>query len=238
MARQLPAVIFIMTIWLLACSASYRGFAQGRPEPRSEPHPHNYTVLEEHKDKEGNTVRTIQYEQGGQHIRETITIRTIPPNLHRPIDPDTLLKDSVMLVVVKSRYALEVWYRHKLVRSYKAVFGPRPLENKCMAGDRCTPEGWFTIQAKNPNSKYGKFMLLSYPDDSSMSRFMKLKDHGIIPKTAQPGGDVGIHGVWKGGDDMIEKGVCWTDGCVAITNKDVDELYKFVNVGTKVLIKK
>lgn len=204
----------------------------------SEQHPRNYKVLEEHKDKDGNIVRTIQYEQKGQKIRETEIVRIIPPNLHLPINPDTLDKDSVVVVVTKSRFVVEVLYKRKLIRAYKAVFGPKPQENKVMAGDRCTPEGWFSIQLKNPNSKYDKFMLLNYPNDTVIERFNKLKGSGAIPQSAKIGGDVGIHGIWKGGDDMIEKGVCWTDGCVALRNKDVDELYSFVGVGTRVLIKK
>ena len=233
-----------LCILFAVCLFSAHGWAQvktqapAKPEPKSEPVPKNYKVLEEHRDKDGNLVRTIQYDQGNQRIKETQVIRTIPPNLHKPIDPDTMNKDSVLVVVSKSNYAVEVWYKRKIIRSYKAVFGPKPLLNKMMAGDRCTPEGWFMIQAKNSNSKYNKFMLLNYPNDSSIVRFNKLKGSGAIPPAAAIGGDVGIHGVWKGGDDMIEKGIGWTDGCVAICNKDVDELYKFVAVGTRVYIKK
>ncbi len=206
-------------------------------QPDNEPRPRDVKVLEEHKDKNGNTVRTIQYYQGKNRVTETVTIRA-DIGLHQPINPDTLNKDSVMLVVNKSHYDVEVYYKRKKIRSYKAVFGPKPLENKRMAGDRCTPEGWFLIKSKNPNSKYNKFMLLNYPNDSTIAHFEELKANGTIPKSAQPGGDVGIHGIWKGGDDMIEKGVCWTDGCVALKNKDVDELYSFISVGTRVYIRK
>lgn len=201
--------------------------------------PHNLKVLEEHKDGKGNIVRTIQYEQGGNRVVETLLIRPKPNmNLHMPINADTLNKDSVMLVVNKGNYNLEVFYKRKMVRYYKAVFGPKPLENKKMEGDRCTPEGWFTIKNKNPNSKYDRFLLLDYPNDSSIARFNKLKDNGTLPKNARMGGDVGIHGIWKGGDDMIENGVGWTDGCVALKNKDVEELFTFVGVGTRVYIRK
>ncbi len=205
--------------------------------PDNVPRPTDIRVLDEHKDKSGNLVRTVQYYQGGQKITETQTIRT-DIGLHRPIDPDTLNKDSVMVIVNKSRYALDLYYKRRKIRSYKAVFGPKPMENKKMAGDRCTPEGWFLIKAKKPNSKYNKFMLLDYPNDSSIAYFNALKANGALPKSAQIGGDVGIHGVWKGGDDMIDMGVCWTDGCVALKNKDIDELYTFIGVGTKVFIRK
>ncbi len=217
----------------------YTGRAQVnlRPEPGDIPRPCNIKILEEHKDNKGNIIRTIQYDQGNRRIQETLIIKN-NVNLHVPINPDTMNKELVSIVVSKSRYVVEVFYRNKMIRSYKAVFGPKPMEDKCMQGDRCTPEGWFTIRSKNPNSKYDKFMLLSYPNDTSMAHFNKLKQEGRIPQSAKIGGDVGIHGVWKGGDDMIETGVNWTDGCVAIKNKDIEELYTFVSVGTRVFIKK
>ena len=209
----------------------------GSTEPETEPRPHDVKVLDEHKDKNGNLVRTIQYRQGNSLMTETEVIQQ-NLNFRVPINPDTMSKDSVILVVNKSKYTVEVFYRRKKIRVYKAVFGPKPLLDKKMAGDRATPEGWFKIQNKNPNSKYDKFILLNYPNDSSIARFNRLKADGILPQSARIGGDVGIHGVWKGGDDMIDMGVCWTDGCVALKNKDIEDLYTLVGIGTSVYIKK
>ena len=206
-------------------------------EPDNLPRPRDIKVVDEHKDKNGNLVRTIQYRQGNSLMTETQVIHPIV-NFRVPINPDTLNKDSVMVVVNKSKYTVEVFYRQRKIRSYKAVFGPKPMENKVMAGDRATPEGLFKIQNKNPSSKYNKFMLLNYPNDSSIARFNRLKATGVLPSSARIGGDVGIHGIWKGGDDMIDLGVCWTDGCVALKNKDIEELYTFVGIGTSVYIKK
>ena len=206
-------------------------------DPDNMPRPRDIKVLDEHKDKNGNMVRTIQYRQGNATMTET---QVIHPNtiIKAPINPDTLNKDSVILIVNKSKYTVDVFYRQRRIRSYKAVFGPKPMENKKMAGDRATPEGWFKIQNKNSTSKYDKFMLLNYPNDSSVARFNRLKANGELPPDARIGGDIGIHGIWKGGDDMIDMGVCWTDGCVALKNKDIDELFTFVGVGTTVFIKK
>ena len=201
--------------------------------------PTNIKVIDEYKDGKGNMVRVIQYDQRHMRITETVIKPIIPVyNLKKPINADTLNKDSVLLVVTKSKYKVDVYYKSRMVRSYIAVFGPKPLENKCMEGDRCTPEGSFKIQNKNPASQYNKFMLLSYPNDSSIARFNELKHKGLVPKNARIGGNVGIHGIWKGGDDMIEMGVGWTDGCIALRNKDIEELYSFAGVGTRVLIKK
>jgi lipoprotein-anchoring transpeptidase ErfK/SrfK len=79
---------------------------------------------------------------------------------------------------------------------------------------------------------------LNYPNDSSYARFNRLKAAGQLPASARIGGDVGIHGIWPGGDDMIQLGIGWTDGCIALKNKDVEELFSMVPVGTKVVIRK
>lgn len=199
--------------------------------------PADVQVLDEHKDAKGNTVRTIQYYQRGARVTETLVIPN-ELNVRVPINPDTMNKDSVLVVVNKSKYNVEVYYRKRKIRTYKAVFGPKPLENKMMEGDRRTPEGWYTIQSKNPRSKYDKFLLLDYPNDSAIIRFNEAKAKAKIPASARIGGDVGIHGIWSGGDDMIEMGVCWTDGCVAIKNKDIEELFTMTGVGTRVFIRK
>ncbi len=213
-------------------------FCQSKPAAAGPDLPRtNLKVTEEHKDKDGNIIRTIQFNKGATRYTETQLIK-IAPNLHLQFNADTLNKDSILIVVYKSHYVVEVYYRRKKIREYKAVFGPKPLLDKSMEGDRCTPEGWFTIKTKNPSSKYNKFLGLNYPNDSTIARFNTMKASGALPKTAKPGGNVGIHGIWKRGDDLIEKGVCWTDGCIAIKNKDVDELYTFVGIGTRVFIKK
>jgi len=203
------------------------------------PHPRNIKIIDEHKDSKGDLVRVVRYTEGDMMVTQTIIIpkRTFL-GMHTPINPDTMKKDLVRVVVDKSHYCVMVLYRNKPIRVYKAVFGPNPMLNKCVEGDRCTPEGWFKIANKNPASKYNKFMGLNYPNDSSIARFNKLKDEGLIPKTARMGGSVGIHGIWPGGDDMIEMGVGWTDGCIAIKNKDIDDLYSLVGVGTSVLVKR
>ena len=201
----------------------------------------NFKLLEEYSDGKGHLVRVVQFSEGNMRVRQTIIMPN--PALVKDarwvaINPDTIRKDKVLILVDKSDYSVLVYYNKRPVRNYKAVFGPNPLADKCQEGDRCTPEGEFTIQRINPKSQYNKFMLLSYPNDSAKVRFARLQAAGKLPKTARIGNSIGIHGIWPGGDDMIELGVGWTDGCVALRNKDVDELAQFVGVGTKVMIRK
>ena len=199
----------------------------------------NIKVIKEVTDNKGNLVRTIQYDEGKNRKTETIIVPLKTMAINKvAINPDTLNKDSLMIVVNKGKNNLELYYCRHMVRSYKAVFGPKPLEDKKQEGDRCTPEGWYKIANKNPNSKYNKFMLLDYPNDSTRARFSRLQSMGKIPPNAKIGGNVGIHGIWKGGDDMIALGVGWTDGCIAINNADMDDLFNLVSVGTRVYIRK
>ncbi|MBS1781624.1 MAG: L,D-transpeptidase [Bacteroidetes bacterium] len=209
-----------------------------QPEEKKMPPIRNLKVLSEEPDGKGNIVRVVQYNQGMMRITETtITPKVLPfGNTNFKFRADTLVKDSVRLVVDKSKRCLMVYYRRRLIRVYKATFGPSPMLDKCMEGDRCTPEGDFQIANLNPHSRYNKFLLLNYPNDAAKAKFNKLKDAGSIPKTAKIGGDIGIHGIWPGGDDMIELGVGWTDGCVALKNKDIEELFTIVGKGTKVII--
>jgi murein L,D-transpeptidase YafK len=203
--------------------------------------PRDVKIIREYKDEKGRFVRVLKYKQGSMIVTEEIYMTgklNFDNAVFPKINPDTLNKDSLVVIVDKSKYYVQLMYKKKTIRRYKAVFGPKPLQNKCMEGDRCTPEGWFTIKQKNPNSKYDRFMLIDYPNDSARVRFDALKAKGVIPASALIGGDIGIHGIWQGGDDMIEMGVGWTDGCVALKNKDIEELFSIVGVGTRVLIRK
>lgn len=224
---------------LLCCLAGFAARSQAiSASAQPAPQPRNLKVLDEHM--EGNyLVRTVQYEQGYMRVTQTIYMpKKLKVGTRVAVNPDTMRKDSVRVVVYKKNYNVQVWYRNRMLRSYHAVFGPRPLQDKVMEGDRCTPEGSFTITTKNPASKYTKFLGISYPNDVCRARFNKMKAAGQVPASASIGGNIGIHGIWQGGDDMIEMGVGWTDGCIAMCNRDIEDLYALVGVGTRVIIQK
>lgn len=234
--------LVLIRVWLYilvtACVAAPACVVYAQPA-QAEEKPKDVKVIREYEDGKGNIVRDLQYKHGSMIVTETVILpkpKKITANM--PIRHDTLNKDSIIIYVDKTKYSVGVFYKRRLIRRYMATFGPNPALNKQMEGDRNTPEGWFTITRLNPNSKYNKFMELSYPDATHMAAFNRLKERGVIPKNARIGSNVGIHGIWKNGDNMIELGVGWTDGCVALRNSDVDELYKFVRPGTRVFIKK
>ena len=99
-----------------------------------------------------------------------------------------------------------------------------------MAGDERTPEGLYFINEKNPGSGYHKNLGISYPDAQDREEAER-NGHN-------PGGQIKIHGIknglgWIGRFHLL---VNWTDGCVAVTNKEIDELYRAVPIGTPIEI--
>jgi murein L,D-transpeptidase YafK len=205
-----------------------------------EPKPTNIKIISEEPFGKDYMKRVIRYDKGMTRVTETVYFlkNSEPIFVKFKIPEKGVEKDSVKLIVDKKKRKLYVKYGSKIVRSYKATFGPTPLMNKRMEGDRNTPEGAFKVLSINKKSQYHCFLLLNYPNDTSLARFEMLKTQKAIPANAKIGGDIGIHGIWQGGDDLIEMGVGWTDGCVAIKNKDLDELCLFVSVGTQVEIRK
>lgn len=225
--------VFLAVSFLFFVLGSYAQRANDAEKPK------DVKIVREYEDGKGNIVRELRYKQGSMIVTQTVILpKPVKVTSTMPIRSDTMNKDSLVILVDKSHYSLMVFYKRRLIRNYRAVFGPTPDQNKMMEGDRNTPEGWFTITRLNPRSKYNKFMELSYPDAKHREKFERLKDRGVIPRSARIGGNVGIHGIWPGGDDMIQLGVGWTDGCIALMNADIDELYKIAGIGTRVFIKK
>lgn len=145
---------------------------------------------------------------------------------------------SVKLVIVKSTYELSIWSGNTNVKTYHVVFGQNPIDDKLRQGDMCTPEGIFKIKSKYPHAYWSKFIWIDYPTSASWQKHNEAKRKGIIPASAKIGGEIGIHGVPKDCDYAIDSKQNWTWGCISLKNKDVNEIYEVVSVGTVVEIKK
>ncbi|HET9283317.1 MAG TPA: L,D-transpeptidase family protein [Candidatus Angelobacter sp.] len=116
-------------------------------------------------------------------------------------------------------------------RIYKVALGTAPVGPKRVEGDHKTPEGIYTIDAKNPQSQFHLSLHISYPDAADRERARKL---GV-----KPGGAIMIHGLpprfaYLG---ALHRKVDWTDGCVAVTNAEIEEIWKLVPVGTRVEVR-
>lgn len=187
-------------------------------------------------DSKGNKVEEVKKADGTTVI--TTTIKK-PPILNRKFSMDTINVDSVFLKVVKSKLRLFVYHKGQILTAYKCVFGPNWEGQKLQEGDRKTPEGIFTISDVHKHEKWEYFMLIDYPNEESKKNFEELKLKGVISQNARIGGNIGIHGIWFNGDNVIDLKHHWTDGCISIKNADVQELAKLVKPGyTKISILK
>jgi len=145
---------------------------------------------------------------------------------------------TVYIVIDKSDYELNVYDDKGWFATYPVVFGNNSLSDKKMEGDRCTPEGNFHIISKKIHEKWDRFIALDYPTKDSYEKFNERKQRGEIPGNARIGGGVGIHGTWPHDDYIIDRYKNWTNGCISMKNKDVEDLYSYLPVGTRVTIRK
>jgi murein L,D-transpeptidase YafK len=135
------------------------------------------------------------------------------------------------LVLEKSRRQLNVYYRGAVVRTYFVALGRNPVGDKERIGDNRTPEGLFYVQGHNPNSRYHLSLRISYPDERHRARAARL---GV-----EPGGDIMIHGLpdEQAGLGPAHRDFDWTNGCIAVTNQEIEELYRVIRDGTPIQIK-
>ncbi len=134
------------------------------------------------------------------------------------------------ILVDKLRRRVILYRSGRAVASYPAELGANGLRRKEHSGDRATPEGRYRVtEAKQaPASRYHKALLINYPNDEDRMRFALARVRGTIPRVGI-GSLIEIHGDGGEGRD-------WTDGCVALTNEDMDRLFAHVRVGTPVTI--
>ena len=135
------------------------------------------------------------------------------------------------VIVYKQERKLELLSQGKEVRSYKIALGGEPVGPKRRQGDHRTPEGSYVLDARNPTSHFYKAFHISYPNAKDIAASKKL---GV-----SPGGDIMLHGLaneyaWMGKAHSLHD---WTDGCIAVTNGEMDEIWRLVRVGTPIEIK-
>ena len=119
----------------------------------------------------------------------------------------------------------------KAIKTYPLSLGSNPIGHKQQEGDRRTPEGSYAIDFKNARSRFHLALRVSYPNMQDRERASRAG----VP----PGGDIMIHGLpnglgWLGG---AHRSLDWTDGCAAVTNREIEEIWSLVDVGTRVEIR-
>jgi murein L,D-transpeptidase YafK len=135
------------------------------------------------------------------------------------------------IVVLKSKRTMVLYHGDTLLKTYRIALGGRPLGPKTRQGDHKTPEGTYRIDSRNSRSNYHLSLHISYPNDRDRANARKA---GV-----SPGGDIMIHGLpdryaYVG---SLHTQTDWTDGCIAVTNSEIEEIWKLVPIGTPVEIR-
>ncbi|ESY78677.1 hypothetical protein X740_19415 [Mesorhizobium sp. LNHC221B00] len=142
-----------------------------------------------------------------------------------------LAAEKVDLVRVhKAERRLELIGDDKVVRSYGIALGGAPVGHKHQEGDQRTPEGRYILDWRNPNSIAYKSIHVSYPnaDDLAAAKRRNVDAGGMIMIHGQPNG----FGWWGWLLQLVD----WTDGCIAVTDSDMDEIWAKVADGTPIEI--
>ena len=146
--------------------------------------------------------------------------------------PSDSVKNSVnKILVIKHKRKLYLYHNDEVVKKYSISLGKQPIGHKEFEGDMKTPEGIYKIDSKSLTSSYHKNLGISYPNK---------KDKAYAKKIGKsPGGQIKIHGLpnnkkWLGKLHLLKD---WTYGCIAVTNKEIDEIFSLVSIGTVIEIR-
>lgn len=132
------------------------------------------------------------------------------------------------IVVYKSLRRMELWRGNTILRTYHIALGHNPRGQKMEAGDGRTPEGTYFIDDRKMLSDYHLALHISYPGQSDIERAASV---GV-----SPGGSIMIHGVPNDLTPQQRLAADWTAGCIALTNPEIEEVWRLVDDGTTVQI--
>jgi murein L,D-transpeptidase YafK len=135
------------------------------------------------------------------------------------------------VLVVKSHRTLSLISQGTVLRTYQVALGGSPVGAKQHQGDHKTPEGNYILDRRNAKSRFYKSIHVSYPNDLDKQR--------ATQRGVAAGGDIMIHGLpngfgWLGATHRAQD---WTDGCIAVTNAEMDEIWELVRDGTPIAIR-
>lgn len=135
------------------------------------------------------------------------------------------------VVVLKKERTLQLLGQGKVLKTYKIALGGDPVGPKTRQGDHKTPEGVYVLDSRNAHSHFYKAIHISYPDAEDRAAARKNR--------VLPGGDLFLHGLpngygFLGASHRLKD---WTDGCIAVTNQEMDEIWRAVPDGTPIEIR-
>jgi murein L,D-transpeptidase YafK len=132
------------------------------------------------------------------------------------------------VVVIKSERVLHLMKNGAPFQSFMVALGPKPRGHKVMEGDERTPEGSYILDFKNPDSAFYKSIRISYPNAADLRRAAAI---GV-----SPGGLIMIHGLPNESTlpPSLVQTFNWTDGCIAVTNPEMELIWQSVEPGTPI----
>ena len=135
------------------------------------------------------------------------------------------------ILVEKSERKLSILRGGKVLKTYHVALGRNPIGAKEQEGDNKTPEGIYTIDYRNPKSEYHLALHISYPSAEDITR--------AAQRGVNAGFDIMIHGLPNGQDRIgaAHRQKDWTAGCIAVTDEEIDELYRVTPDGTTIEIR-
>lgn len=135
------------------------------------------------------------------------------------------------VVVEKAKRLMTLYKNNQEIAQFHVAIGQDPVGQKNCRGDNRTPEGQYSIVRRKADSNFYRALQLSYPSPADIERAKKFG--------CEPGSNIMIHGLengygWVG---RTHRSVDWTNGCVAVTNEEMDKLWELVKDGTQVEIR-
>jgi murein L,D-transpeptidase YafK len=151
--------------------------------------------------------------------------------LNPKVDGRASIPVTTRLVVDKREHRMRAYRGNALLREFRVALGRGGLAPKVQQGDGRVPEGEYIIDTRNPNSRFHLSLRISYP--------MPHQVRAAAARGIDPGGDIMIHGLPDGraSAGKSHRLVDWTEGCIAVTNPEIEWLWRSVPDGTPILIK-
>ena len=137
--------------------------------------------------------------------------------------------EVTQIVVMKESRTMYLMHKSRVLKTYKFNLGFAPVGDKKVEGDGKTPEGVYFIDRRNPKSRFHLSLGISYPN---------LADRAEAKALGQsPGGDIFIHGRGPFYKLARNRKDDWTWGCIAVSDREIEEIYSMVNSGTQIDIR-
>ena len=163
-------------------------------------------------------------------------LQEAPKTLEQQVTERKIPKKDLKIYIEKGKRTLSVYFKEEKLVSYPCVLGFAPEGDKMQEGDGKTPEGIFGIRSMYAHKSWSYFIWIDYPNQESWKKFNVRKKRGDISQSATIGGEIGIHGVPSGSNNLIDNKQDWTLGCISLKTEHITDLFQSISKQTKIEI--